>query len=598
MTKVHILPPDIISKIAAGEVIDRPASVVKELLENALDAGSSGIELHLEEAGRTLIHIKDTGHGIEPDDIETVFQRHSTSKIRSVDDLFNIHSLGFRGEALYSIAAVSDVTLRSRAHGQDSGWEIHMRGGGKKDLRPAPMAVGTDIQIKELFFNTPARRKFLKTNTTELNQILNLFIPYTLLYPEKRFLLTHQGKTLLDLAPSKNPLERFAATLNLDEHHIFEVRHAVPEAGIALRLVLGDINIVRARRDLQFIFVNNRPVLHKGISFHMNEVYRLILPPGRSPFFAVFADVPPGDIDVNVHPTKREVKVKDEHALVSLLRHVCEQALMSSGGPREAGAAGGQTPPDTSFVDKSLPGKKIYTSSVEELIPSEVFEKPPAFGAQPAPTEQYAFPKKEYFSMAGETLFGQKQDNLQGKLSQARFIGIFLNKFLLFGTEKSLLIIDQHAAQERITFELLIQQMEKGKMEVQHLLSPYLLKLSPQEFLIWNEMQEKLTEMGFETTQFDNETVAVHTYPALLKQPDKAVRDILAGGDAARCDHETLARRACRASIMAGDPLNQKQAEYQREQLMRCRDPFTCPHGRPTVIEVKESFLDKQFMRC
>lgn len=200
--------------------------------------------------------------------------------------------------------------------------------------------------------------------------------------------------------------------------------------------------------------------------------------------------------------------------------------------------------------------------------------------------------------MAGETLFGQKQDNLQGKLSQARFIGIFLNKFLLFGTEKSLLIIDQHAAQERITFELLIQQMEKGKMEVQHLLSPYLLKLSPQEFLIWNEMQEKLTEMGFETTQFDNETVAVHTYPALLKQPDKAVRDILAGGDAARCDHETLARRACRASIMAGDPLNQKQAEYQREQLMRCRDPFTCPHGRPTVIEVKESFLDKQFMRC
>ena len=200
MKKVHILPPEIISKIAAGEVIERPASVVKELIENALDAGTKTIELHLLQAGKTLIRIKDTGVGIDHDDIETIFHRHSTSKIEKADDLFNIHSLGFRGEALYSISSIADVTLRSKTKDQDTGWEIHIRGGERLILRPVSMQTGTEVEIKELFFNTPARRKFLKSNLTEMNHILNIVIPYTLLYPQRRFLLSFYQSL-----PHKNP---------------------------------------------------------------------------------------------------------------------------------------------------------------------------------------------------------------------------------------------------------------------------------------------------------------------------------------------------------------------------------------------------------
>ena len=281
MNSVHILPPEIISKIAAGEVIDRPASVIKELMENAIDAGTTSIELALQQAGKTLIRLKDTGTGITGADIEKIFQRHATSKISKIDDLFEIQSLGFRGEALYSIAAVADVILRSRSKAEDSGWEIHLRGGKRLSLKPASIPAGTEAEVKELFFNTPARRKFLKSNTSEIHPILNIAVPYALLHPAIRFLIRHQDKGLLDLAPAADHRERAADVLNLETDHILQARHDQPERGLSIRLLLGDINIVRSRRDMQFIFVNNRPVQSKNISYHMNDVYRLILPRAR-----------------------------------------------------------------------------------------------------------------------------------------------------------------------------------------------------------------------------------------------------------------------------------------------------------------------------
>ena len=334
MNKVNILPPDVIAKIAAGEAVDRPASVVKELVENAIDAKATSIEIHLKDAGRELIHIKDNGSGIAREDLEKIFQRHATSKITAIEDLEKLHSMGFRGEALYSIAAVSDVTLNSRTSDQE-GWQIHIRGGVRQKLEPAALAhTGTDIKIAELFFNTPARRKFLKNNASELHQILNVVLPYTLIYPHIRFVLTHAGKSLLDLRPAPSRLDRAAAALNVQMNHFLETDQEFVEEQIRVKMILGNINIQRPRRDLQFIFINDRPVESKNLSFNLNDVYKLIMPPGVYGAFIVNIALNPANVDVNIHPTKREVRIKDEAMLIRLLRRMTEYQLMHKGTPR------------------------------------------------------------------------------------------------------------------------------------------------------------------------------------------------------------------------------------------------------------------------
>jgi len=586
MGKVHILNPAVISKIAAGEVIERPASVIKELIENSLDAQASKIEITLKDAGRALIHSKDSGTGIEPDDLEKIFFRHSTSKIQNIEDLEHIHSLGFRGEALYAIGSIADIILRSKTKNQETGWEIHLRGGKKINLRPVTMNNGTELEVKELFFNTPARKKFLKTNLTEIHQILNIFLPYTLLYPQCRFLLSHQKKNLLDLPAQKDLKNRIAHALHLEEKHLLEVGQDFPSEKISLRMVLGDINIQRPRRDLQFIFINGRPVQNRSIGFHMNQIYRLIFPPEVYPFFSVYMEIPPEEVDVNIHPTKREVKIKDEPHLSSLIRTLCEKALMNRGTAKQMTAP--KNPP-----------RQQQKNSLGHLRHTPLSPKTPApFTTGQYAAQHYAFQNPEPLeSSVVENLFTPNSASLTFKLSAARYIGTFMKKYLFFETGTSLFVVDQHAAQERIMVERLKSQMDNGTLEVQHLLTPLLLKLTPQELLSWEESKEQLETLGLSTTLWDKATIALHTSPNLLKDPEHALRSLLAGENISRGDHETLARRACRCSIMAGDSLDPSQVEYQRQQLLQCQDPFTCPHGRPTIIEITENFLNKQFLR-
>ena len=577
MTKVNILPPDVIAKIAAGEVVDRPASVVKELLENAIDAGATSIEIHLKDAGRELIHIKDNGSGIARMDLEKIFQRHATSKISAIEDLEKLHSMGFRGEALYSIAAVSDVTLSSRI-AQEDGWQIHLRGGARQNLEPKALAqIGTDIKIAELFFNTPARRKFLKNNAAELRQILNIALPYTLIYPHIRFVLTHADRTLLDLKPAPSPLDRAAAALNVRMDHFLETDQEFVEEKIRVRMILGNMNIQRPRRDLQFIFINNRPVESKNLSFNLNDVYKLILPPGVYGAFIVNITLDAANVDVNIHPTKREVRIKNEAMMIRLLRHITEYQLMHKGQAKAFSTPGAQS--------GGLPADQIIFASGQLQAKFNPGTYVPTKNDAPDSSLPLDF-----------QLFGE-ENTLRSKFTRARFVGAFLQKFLLFEADESLLIVDQHAAQERIMFEKFKDQIESAKVESQPLLAPLLLKLTPQEKIAWEELEEKLTAAGIETTQFDDDTIAVQTQPLLLKNIEAVVRSLLAGGQAPRMDYDTLARRACKASILAGDKLDMPQADYQRKQLLECKDPFTCPHGRPTLIEVTQDFLDRQFLR-
>ncbi len=607
MSKVKILPQDVISKIAAGEVIERPASVVKELVENAIDAGATSIELILQDGGKKLIRLKDNGHGIDREDLETIFLRHATSKINDADDLFDIHSLGFRGEALYSIAAVADISLTSKTNTQNlkpdnqqqttnnqEAWTIHMRGGDKINLKPDALSKhGTHIEVNELFFNTPARKKFLKSDTSELNQILNVFIPYCLLKNNIRFYLKNNEKALVDVKDTDDKRTRVAKTLNLDEKHLLQTKHTFKENDVTVEVIIGDINIVRGRRDLQFLFVNDRPVENKNISFHINHVCRLIFPPNKFPACVVYINLPPDNVDVNIHPTKREVKLKDESTICSMIRNLVENLLMTAGQAKQAAVLEKQ---ETEPTQKALTSK-ARTSEVKVDKSFDTF-----FESQPTqlrePTDQYNFPKQ---SGSAETpppsLFGSMDDSLPKKFQAARFIGFFRKKYIIFEYEDAMLLVDQHAAQERINYERFIAQMQKGTVESQRLLSPHLIKLNPKEVATFEASQEKLNACGYECTMFDAQTLAVHTYPMLISDVEKSVQNLLAGDNIARCDHDTIARRACKASIRAYEKMSGREAMFQRDELLRCLDPFTCPHGRPTVIELTEDFLDKQFLR-
>ncbi len=596
MKKVHLLPPDVISKIAAGEVIDRPASVLKELLENALDAKTKSIEIHLKEAGKTLLQIKDSGIGIDKEDLETIFLRHATSKIKKSDDLFNISSLGFRGEALYSVAAIADIVLKSRTKDQDSGWEIHMRGGEKINFQPVNMPVGTHIEVKELFFNTPARKKFLKSNTSELNQIMNTLIPYTLLHPKCNFVLKHGNRTLVDFTPANNLVERIGQAFHLDKNFLIENEKTLEDKNTTIKMVLGDINIQRPRRDLQYIFVNGRPVQSRLLAFQMNDVYKMIFPPSTYAFFALFIDLPTENIDVNIHPTKREVKIKDESSFIPAIRILCEHALMSQSKPKLVNGQGSfgkcqeptsHTGHESRATSQGIPAKDIlYGPTITANFPKQ------SSGTQHSPS-QTAFVS----SNTPEILFDSKPETLKEKFTHAKFVGLFMKKYVLFEIESSLLMVDQHAAQERIMFERFKAQVEKRKVEVQNLLAPVLINVTLQEMLKWEQAQYKLNDTGLETTQWDKETIALHTHPGWMRSPEMIVKTLLGDETIKNWDYDTIARRACRSSVMAGDSMTKEEAEYQRKELLKCQDPFTCPHGRPIVIELTDRFLEKQFLR-
>lgn len=593
MSKIRVLPPEIVSKIAAGEVIERPSSVLKELIENSVDAKASSIEISVSDAGKKEIKISDNGSGIAQDDLSSVFSRHATSKISEIDDLYSIESLGFRGEALYSIAAVADVTLESKTAGQDSGWRTHIRGGERLSRKPVTMRDGAVITVKELFFNTPARKKFLKSNSSEMRHILDAVVPYAILHPGIRIKLSHDQKTVLDLEPAGSRLLRAAVTMNVDKKDLIEGAADFPRAELKVELVLGDINIQRGRKDMQFVFVNGRPVDNKAVSFNCNEIYRSLLSPGVYPLFCVFLSLPARDLDVNVHPTKREVKIKDEKTVISALRKLAEELLMTRGKARQARNlfnATGNMPKDPGGISEAERGSGMDARySYSAGAPS----KP----AREASGEQYELALAESIALYKTGLETGRRDDLKERLGTARYIGNLLSMYVLFDTGESLLIVDQHAAQERITFERLRGQIENSKIEVQNLLSPILLKLTPQELAVWDEAKGTLEKVGFATSLFDKETLAIHSHPELIAKPENSVRNLLAGEKIDRLDPERLSRMACRSSVMAGFNMNKEQALYQRDALLGAKEPFTCPHGRPTVIEVTADSLRKQFLR-
>ncbi len=572
MGKINVLPDRIIGKIAAGEVVERPASVVKECIENSLDANAGAIIVEIKKAGKVLISVRDDGDGIEPDDMEKLFKRHATSKIREMEDLYAIRSLGFRGEALYTIGSVADVVIiSSQGKNGGAGTEIHVRGGERISARPAGRPRGTTIEIRELFFNTPARRKFLRSDQAEFRQILSVFIPYCISLPEKRFSLSHNGRESAVYAPSAGMLQRICAVLGLDEKNLLQAEREFPEDGFSARLFLGDINLRRPRRDQQFVFVNGRPVYSQGISYAINQTYRSMMPRDVYPVFVAFVDLPCENIDANVHPSKKEVKLKNEAAVSSAI---------------------------SSFITELLTGKG-HAAEVKRV---SVYFPTGKGGSLPA--RQSPLSERKW----DESIFGDGRENqeereeaaslpLKSRLREAVYAGRYRNKYLFFESGDVLLVIDQHAAHERINFEKLKREFESGKVGVQQLLSPMIIKMNPEEMSAWEDGEKTLEDIGFHTTRWDTNSVALHAMPLLIRNPELSLRSILAEKNIFTASREKLARKACRGSVLAGEKVTEEEAARIKDDLLKCDMPLVCPHGRPTVVEFSESFFDRQFLR-
>jgi DNA mismatch repair protein MutL len=580
MGRIHQLPPSVITKIAAGEVIERPSSVVKEMLENSVDAGATRIDIDLEQGGTELIRIVDDGHGIEPEDLPLVFASHATSKLRDADDLFRIGTLGFRGEAMASIGGVARVTIQSRAAGNAEGCELFCDGGTLSAVRPWNGAPGTRVEVRHLFFNTPVRKKFLRTIPTELGHIVEAITKLALANPTLHLVLRHNGKLVHEIPRDAGLLERIGLFFGKD------VREALIEVKadlgpVALSGFVADPVCDRGNAKLQYIFVNGRCVRDRSLGHALQEAYRGLLMSGRYAVGFLFLQMPPDQVDVNVHPTKAEVRFRDSQALYHLVRGAVKRALAAKNlVPRL------QAPDTTDYSPEppnGMPPPGMFVPPVvTEPSPRDIAPLSPALlgeGSSAAPQVATAFPN--------------------------RAIQIH-DAYLVVETRDGMLVIDQHALHERILFEQVRDRVREGKLEIQRLLVPEPIALTMEQAGAVLEARSQLAELGLEVEDFGGGAVAVSSYPALLgrvpvSQIFQGVVDALATKDRPPTRDQLfdrlLATMACKAAVKAGDRLSREEIDYLMQLRPMAEDSHHCPHGRPTSLVFSRHELDKQFRR-
>lgn len=581
---IRQLPPEVVTKIAAGEVIERPASVVKELLENSLDAGATRINIDLEEGGAELIRVVDNGHGIEPDQLPLAFSNHATSKLGNADDLFRVGTLGFRGEALASVGGVAQVTLQSRAAGRDSGAEITNEGHSLSVIRPWNGAPGTRIEVRHLFYNVPVRRKFLKTTGTELNHVTEAVTRVALSHPNVDFVLRHQGKAVLEVPAGAGLLDRLQLCFGREvADHLYQVEQVQGPA--RLTGFVADPSCERGNAKLQYLFVNGRWIRDRSIGHAVQEAYRGLMMTGRYPVWFLFLELPPDAVDVNVHPTKAEVRFRDGQAVFHLVLSAVRDRLRSQDLVPKLVAPNssfrGQPPsPDVGWF-------RAQPMNATRPMFGESTSAPPA--NEPAPHSQN---QPESWNRR-ETKMGMNAVQMH-------------DAYLLVETPDGVLVIDQHALHERILFEQLRRRMQAGPVERQRLLVPEPIDLSAEQAAKVLEQKDALFELGLEVEDFGGGTIVLSSYPAILTRAAPAVilrsvvdrlvaKDRPPSRDALLND--LLASMACRAAVKAGDRLSPEEIAELLAQREFADNTHHCPHGRPTSLLFSRQELDRQFRR-
>ncbi|HWY21303.1 MAG TPA: DNA mismatch repair endonuclease MutL [Candidatus Acidoferrum sp.] len=675
MGRIHVLPEHVANKIAAGEVVERPASVVKELLENALDAGATRIKINIEAGGKKLIQITDNGCGMVRDDAMLAFERHATSKIKDAEDLLSVATLGFRGEALPSIASVSRLRLETRAAepaGEGaSGTILEINGGRMARVEEAGLPEGTSITVRDLFFNTPARKKFLKAESTELSHIASLVTHYALAHPEKHFELHSATNAMLVAPPVAGYSERVYQVFGketLDQLIAVAARQALEHVGLPqpppwrrkeeenedaapvdpgeMRLhgFVSKPEIQKLNRNSIFIFVNGRLIRDRLVQHGLTEAYRNIIPPTVFPVVLLFLELPPGEVDVNVHPSKTEVRFRQPTLMHDFVRDTVRAALMKARPAPQftteirahATASSGLTPgarewepPSDLASAAGAPARAVYDPAggagfaLQAPVPPPVSARfqfegglaveanaaiPVARGLESrfAGTMLETIPDNGCAPALDPSENASEEDSTLAGLSTLRPLGQIRNSFILAVNEDGLWIIDQHVAHERVLFERILKQRAAQKVESQRLLMPIVLELSPAQQAIFSEIADELQHNGFEAEPFGARSVAVKVAPAgidaaavehmlheLLDQISREEQSL----NLERIRGRIAASIACHAAIKVNMPLEQNKMDWLLAELAKTDHPMSCPHGRPVVLRYSVKDIQKAFKR-
>ena len=650
MSRIRILAENVASKIAAGEVIERPASVVKELLENALDAGARSIRIDAESGGKRMIRVVDDGCGMNHDDALLAFERHATSKLKSADDLLSIATLGFRGEALPSIAAVSRLLLETRTVEEEQGTRVEFAGGKLLGVKPAGVPAGTSISVADIFYYVPARRKFLKSDTTELGHIASLVTHYALAHPEVQFLLKTPTQVILDCTPAEKLSERVYQVFGrqaLDElvgipMNDGPVRSAITEPEIeadeqaATLRVTGFTSrpeVQRTNRNGIYLFVNRRLVRDRLLLHAIGEAYRNVTPPGVFPVVLLFLDLPYQEVDVNVHPAKIEVRFRHPQFVHDFTRDALRHALSiarpipgfpaahaaaatssarnsASGAAFTSDALSGYAPASDTGAFPGPPRAEIPTSLAASRAVSDAFELSGAperpfaqrlgFGSDgaidsPLPTQTAAGPISEAGSLPSPE-----------SIAELKPLGQVKASFIVAVNGEGLWIIDQHVAHERVLFEQHLQARREGELGGQRLLVPIMVELNPRQLVTFEQISEELRANGFEADLMGLRSIAIHAAPAGIASSDaeKLLFEILDGvareNQAISIDSlqsKIAASTACHAAIKVNTPLDATKMEWLLGELAKTEYPMSCPHGRPVVLRYSVREIERAFKR-
>jgi DNA mismatch repair protein MutL len=585
MGQVRILPEKLCNKIAAGEVVERPASVVKELIENALDAGADEILLDIEAGGRKLIRIRDNGSGMSRDDAFLSLERHATSKISTDDDLFRLTTLGFRGEALPSIASVSRFILQTKDLTSEEGFRLRVAGGTVEHTEAIGMTVGTDIEVRNLFFNTPVRRKFMRTEQTEIGHIADVVNRQAMSRPEVRFRLSHNGRVLIDAFSVSRLNERISALLG--RHTADDMLSVLETDGdLALHGLIAQPDRSRASTAAIYSYINGRYVRDRVVQHAIMQGYRTLLPKGRYPVAVLFLDLPPELVDVNVHPSKHEVRFRDQRAVHDFIVRSIRNCLRGEPDTNESVDVDGYDP-------ATVPARPVAAPvAVQESFPVYRSSLPPSEPVCSKPETPFVVPARE--------------EELAGPFSLLTVIGQFNNSYLVCQDREELVLIDQHAAHERIGFERLRKQFRAEGIARQDLLFPVVMEYDFKEAAQLGQNLDGLARFGFDVEPFGGNAFVLKSIPQLMAEAEaeQLVRDVAAElgslGESALLEEafeHILMTMACHGSVRANQSLSVPQMQALLRDLDQVDFNGHCPHGRPVIQRMSLSEIERMFKR-
>jgi len=578
MKPILSLPEDLRNKISAGEVIERPASVVKELLENSIDAGATEITVVVEKGGHQLIQVRDNGHGITADGLAQAFLRYTTSKISKVDDLFKIRTLGFRGEALASIASVSEINVSSSVD-ESAGYQMDLVNGVTDAIKAAPPIGGTEITVRNLFYNTPARKKFLKSATTEFRQIVKMLRRFGLEFPEVSFQLMHNDKTILNLTPESLEERIIALTDPSYRDQLLPVNMIKGDYNISG--FIGTLNLVRGRPGEQYLFVNRRFIQNRLLNSAVYAAYESLVKRGEYPFSLLNLVLPPDQLDVNVHPRKIEVRFTDEWRIYHVVKSAVREALAS--------------------ILATIPS---FEQHVGQMV---------TFGKEIDPNQRqeplWFTPAKQSDSGADLQRAKEYVSNLADQKEEASAIeGSIMwqvhDKYIISQINSGLVIIDQHVAHERVLFEDALLAFDSTPLSAQTLLFPEILEFSTDEYSVLLDILPYLEKLGFRMKENGQNKILLEAIPSDMGwgNENSVIRDIIdhyvANREKSSSYVENLAASfACHAAVKAGDSLTIEEMQVLVNRLFSTKHPYYCPHGRPIIVQLSLAELDQRFER-